>query len=440
MKVHLVSLGCARNQVDTETMSGSLLAAGHIITPEAEEAEVIVVNTCSFIESAVDESIDTILALSQLKETGACRRIVVAGCLPERFQKDIAASLPEVDQFLGTGAFDQIVRVVEEVRPKEKCLLPDPDSIVFSKADDKRMLSHAHMAYLKIAEGCDRHCTYCIIPQLRGRQKSRPLDQIVHEARGLIETGVKELVLVAQDATAYGTDLGLEHGLADLLKNLADISSSTWLRVLYGHPESIDDETIEVMGSIPTICTYFDIPVQHASNPVLKRMGRHYATKDLYRLFHSIRKRVPGASLRTTLIVGFPGETDAEFETLLSFVEDIRFDHLGVFTYSDADDLPSHQLAGHVSAEKANERYDAVMSRQLAISEANNQRFVGTTLPVLIEEASGENLYVGRTTFQAPEVDGLTFVHGHTLAPGSFARVRITDAYEYDLVGDVIAF
>ena len=437
MKVHLVSLGCARNQVDTEIMSGSLLAAGHTITPEAEQAEVVVVNTCSFIESAVDESIDTILALSQLKETGACRRIVVAGCLPERFQEDIAASLPEVDLFLGTGAFDQIVRAVEETRPKEKCLLPDPDSIVFSQADNKRILSHAHMAYLKIAEGCDRNCTYCIIPRLRGRQKSRPMAQIVHEARGLIEAGVKELVLVAQDATAYGTDLGLEHGLADLLKSLADISSSTWLRVLYGHPESIDHETIHVMGSIPNICAYFDIPVQHASNQVLKRMGRHYTKEDLYRLFHSIRKKVPGASLRTTLIVGFPGETDAEFETLLSFVEDIRFDHLGAFTYSDSDDLPSHHLEGHVSAEKAGERYDAVMSRQLVISETNNQRFVDATLPVLIEEASGENLYTGRTVFQAPEVDGLTFVHGENLQLGSFVRVRIIDAYEYDLVGEI---
>jgi len=438
MKVHLVSLGCARNQVDTETMSGSLLASGHTITPEAEQAEVVVVNTCSFIESAVDESIDTILALSQLKETGACRRIVVAGCLPERFQEDIAASLPEVDLFLGTAAFDQIVRAVEEAQPTEKCLFPDPDSIVFFPADNKRILSHAHMAYLKIAEGCDRHCTYCIIPRLRGRQKSRPMAQIVHEARGLIEAGVKELVLVAQDATAYGTDLGLSHGLADLLKSLADLSSSTWLRVLYGHPESIDDETIHVMGSIPNICAYFDIPVQHASNQVLKRMGRLYTKEDLYRLFHNIRDKVPGASLRTTLIVGFPGETDAEFETLLSFVEDIRFDHLGVFTYSDSDDLPSHHLEGHVSAEKAGERYDAVMSRQLAISETNNQRFVDATLPVLIEEASGENLYTGRTVFQAPEVDGLTFVHGENLQPGSFVRVRIIDAYEYDLVGETI--
>ena len=291
MKVHLVSLGCARNQVDTETMSGSLLASGHTITPEAEQAEVIVVNTCSFIESAVDESIDTILALSQLKETGACRRIVVAGCLPERFQEDIAASLPEVDLFLGTGAFDQIVRAVEEARPKEKCLLPDPDSIVFSQADNKRILSHAHMAYLKIAEGCDRHCTYCIIPRLRGRQKSRPMAHIVDEARGLIDAGVKELVLVAQDTTAYGTDLGLEHGLADLLKNLADISPSTWLRVLYGHPESIDDETIHVMGSTPNICAYFDIPVQHASNQVLKRMGRHYTTKRPLQAFSQHKKK-----------------------------------------------------------------------------------------------------------------------------------------------------
>jgi ribosomal protein S12 methylthiotransferase len=436
MKVHFVSLGCARNQVDTETMSGSLLAAGHTLTPEAEQAEVVVVNTCSFIESAVDESIDTILALSQLKETGACRKLVVAGCLPERYQEDIAASLPEVDLFLGTGAFDQIVKAVEAVRPQEKCLLPDPDAIVRSGTETKRILSQAHTAYLKIAEGCDRHCTYCIIPRLRGRQKSRPMPHIVQEARGLIDAGVKEIVLVAQDTTAYGIDLGLKHGLANLLTNLAEISPTIWLRVLYGHPESIDSETIAVMGGTPNICAYFDIPVQHASDPVLKRMGRHYSGKDLYRLFHDIRKRVPDASLRTTLIVGFPGETEADFETLLSFVADIRFDHLGVFTYSDADDLPSHGLAGHVSHAMAGERYDAVMSRQLAISEANNQRFVDATLPVLIEEASGENLYTGRTVFQAPEVDGLTFVHGENLQPGAVVNVKIIDAYEYDLVGE----
>ena len=437
MKVHFVSLGCARNQVDSETMSGSLLAAGHTITPEAGQAEVIVVNTCSFIESAVDESIDTILALSQLKETGACRRIVVAGCLPERFQKDIAASLLEVDQFLGTGAFDQIVMAVEAARPAEKCLLPDPDTIVLSRTDNKRVLSQPHMAYLKIAEGCDRHCTYCIIPRLRGRQKSRPMEQIVEEARSLIDDGVKELVLVAQETTAYGSDLGLGYGLADLLTNLANISPAAWLRVLYGHPESIDSETIQVMGSTPNICAYFDIPVQHASDPVLKRMGRDYTGKDLYRLFHDIRNKVPDASLRTTLIVGFPGETEADFKTLLSFVEDIRFEHLGVFTYSDSDDLPSHGLKGHVSAKKAQARFDMVMSRQLAISETNNQRYIGATLPVLIEEASEEKLYTGRTAFQAPEVDGLTFVRAENLQPGSFARVRIVDAYEYDLVGDL---
>jgi len=437
MKIHLVSLGCARNQVDSETMSGRLLASGHTITQDADEAEVIVVNTCSFIESAADESIDTILALSRLKETGACRRLVVAGCLPERYQEEIAASLPEVDQFLGTGAFDRIVTAVEAARPDEKCLLPDPDAIGFLQTDSHRILSQKHMAYLKIAEGCDRHCTYCIIPRLRGRQKSRPMARILDEARTLIGAGVKELVLVAQESTAYGSDLGLQHGLADLLTHLAEISPATWIRVLYGHPESIDQETIKVMGSTPNICAYFDIPVQHASDTVLKRMGRHYIGEDLYRLFHDIRKKVPDAVLRTTLIVGFPGETKADFETLLAFVEEIQFDHLGVFTYSDADDLPSHGIGGHVSSETANERHDTIMAHQSAISEANNQKYIDATLAVLIEEASEENLYTGRTVFQAPEVDGLTFVRGHHLQPGTFARVRIIDAYEYDLVGEI---
>jgi len=435
VKIHLASLGCARNQVDSETMTGSLVKAGHRMTDEPADAEVIVVNTCSFIESAVDESIDTILALAKLKETGACKRIVVAGCLPERFQSDIADSLPEVDLFLGTGAFDFIVPAVESTTADSKCILPDPDSIGLSESD--RVLSHPHLAYLKIAEGCDRHCTYCIIPQLRGRQKSRTPAHISEEACKLIDSGVKELVLVAQDTTAYGTDLGMKSGLATLLKQLVDISSDTWLRVLYGHPESIDMETIRAMGAIPNVCPYFDIPVQHADTRVLKSMGRLYSRKDLYALFDRIRKTVPGASLRTTLITGFPGETDDEFETLMSFVEDIRFDHLGVFTYSDSDDLPSHRLADQVSKEVASARHDAIMSRQRTISEDNNQKYIDAVFPVLIEEKTEDHLYTGRTIFQAPEVDGLTFVHAEALQPGSFTRVKITDAYEYDLVGEI---
>jgi ribosomal protein S12 methylthiotransferase len=342
-----------------------------------------------------------------------------------------------VDQFLGTGAFDLIVKAVEEAQPAEKCLLPDPDAIGFFQTDNQRYLSQTHMAYLKIAEGCDRHCTYCIIPSLRGRQKSRPVAHILDEARNLITAGVKELVLVAQESTAYGSDLGLRHGLAELLTLLADISPETWIRVLYGHPESIDPEAITVMGSTPNICAYFDIPVQHASDPVLKRMGRHYTGNDLYHLFQDIRNKVPDASLRTTLIVGFPGETAADFETLVSFVDDIRFDHLGVFTYSDSEDLPSHRMGAHVSPEKAEERHDKIMTRQLAISEANNQKYIDATLDVLIEEVSEKNLYTGRTVFQAPEVDGLTFVHGRNLKPGAFATVKITDAFEYDIVGEI---
>jgi len=438
MKIHLVSLGCARNQVDTESMTGSLVAAGHVITTEAEEADVIVINTCSFIESAVDESIDTILALAELKKTGACSRLVVAGCLPERYQKDIAASLPEVDRFIGTGAFDQIVRAVEADQTVDTCLFPDPDALAPPVKGSSRVLSQSHMAYLKIAEGCDRHCTYCIIPRLRGRQKSRPLHQVVDEARRLIEDGVRELVLVAQETTAYGSDLGMRHGLAVLLEKLADISKDVWLRVLYGHPESIDDEAIEALGGLPNVCSYFDIPVQHASSRVLRNMGRSYTRSDLYDLFGKIRARIPDASLRSTLIVGFPGETGADIDTLLSFVEKVRFDHLGVFTYSDADDLPSHRLGDHVPAETARERYELIMSRQAIIAEDNNQTHIGKTLSVLVEEASEENLYTGRTWFQAPEVDGVTYVRATSLQPGTFSRVHITDAYEYDLVGEII--
>jgi len=440
LKLHLVSLGCARNLVDSELMLGRLMNAGWTITGDPGEADTIVVNTCSFIESAANESIDTILQMAGFKQTGACRRLIVAGCLPERYREKIIEALPEVDCFLGTGAFGEIVAAVKNSCSQTRCHLPDPDLQAVQGADDPRLLSTPHTAYLKIAEGCSRHCTYCIIPKLRGGQKSRRPEDIVSEARTLIAGGVKELTLVAQDTTAYGRDLNPETGLDRLLENLSPLSGDVWFRVLYGHPDSINEKMMRTIDGYSNICSYMDIPIQHASSPILKKMGRDYTADDLFRLFDRIRALIPGAALRTTVIVGFPGETDRDFDRLLKMIEGVRFDHLGAFTYSDAEDLPSHRLSNHVPAAVARQRYDRLMTRQQEISRQVNQKHVGQVYPVLLEKRSADGLFTGRTAFQAPEVDGITYVQCgsdiDTPKIGDFLPVRIIEALAYDLIGE----
>lgn len=440
MHLYIESLGCARNQVDSENMAGELRLAGYSLVHDPVEADVIVVNTCSFVESAINESIDTILELSRFKKQGRCQRLVVAGCLPERFREAIAEALPEVDQFLGTGAFTHITDAVTGELAGDTCLLPDPDRIPIGQTM-ARERDPSPSAYLKIAEGCDRHCTYCIIPRLRGRQKSRPMDQILGEAQQLIAGDVKELNLVSQDTTYYGRDLAEPVGFETLLARLAGMATDVWIRFLYGHPESITDRVIETVAANHNLCSYFDLPVQHAATNVLKRMGRHYDRKQLTELFQHIRTKIPGAAIRTTVIVGFPGETDADFQALMAFVEQVRFDHLGVFTYSDAEDLPSHLLPGHVAPEVAQIRFDTLMARQMQISADRLSNMVGKTAPVLIETSSEPHLYEGRSMLQAPEVDGLTFVRtrpdGPTVTIGQTSMVRITETLAYDLIGEV---
>lgn len=438
MNVYLESLGCAKNMVDSEIILGQFADAGWQIVEDPARAETIIVNTCSFIKAAADESIDTILELARFKAAGSCRRLLVIGCLPERYREAISTALPEVDAFLGTGAFDRVVAAAEAVRPPSGCCLPDPDLLPAQAGDARRMVGRSPTAYLKIAEGCDRRCTYCIIPKLRGRQRSRPVREIEAEARGLIDQGIKELTLVAQETTAYGHDRDRPGDLARLLARLAGISGDVWIRLMYGHPASIDAATIAVMGEHANICAYFDLPVQHAASGVLKRMGRTYTRDDLYRLFERIRTRVPEAALRTTVIVGFPGESDQDFKDLEQMVEKVRFDHLGVFTYSDAEDLLSHGLDRHVDPQVAERRYDSLMRRQMQISSEVNQAHVKKAYPVLVEAAVEPGLYAGRTFFQAPEVDGITFVRADRLNTGQFVRVGITDALEYDLSGEPV--
>jgi ribosomal protein S12 methylthiotransferase len=430
-------------------MAGRLKKVGWNIMEDPGEADTIVVNTCSFIESATEESIDAILELAEYKREGSCNRLVVTGCLPERYRESIIDSLPEVDVFLGTGALDQIVKAVQEPRFSHQCVLPDPDTIQLQDKNAPRNISLPHIAYLKIAEGCSKTCTYCIIPKLRGKQKSRAPADIVSEAVKLVASGVKELVLVAQDTTAYGYDLSTSVNLSRLMESLADIKADDrkgcgqpWIRVLYGHPESIEDSFIETVASHGNVCSYFDIPIQHVSSKILKTMARRYTRDDLYRLFDRIRTRVPDATLRTTIIVGFPGETDKDFEEILQFAEDIRFDHLGVFIYSDSDDIASHRLKGHIPSDVAKERYHHLMSVQSGISSENNQKYIGKPIKVLVEEYLDNNLFAGRTYFQAPEVDGMAYINTapspFKLKIGSFADMRVTDAMEYDLMGEVI--
>jgi ribosomal protein S12 methylthiotransferase len=448
-KLYLESLGCARNLVDSEIMNGRLKKAGWTLTDDPEDAATIIVNTCSFIEAAAQESIDTILELAEYKKAGSCSRLVVAGCLPERYREDIVTSLPEVDVFLGTGAYDQIVGAVQDPKFTNQCVLPDPDLVALQDKDSPRNLNQPHLAYLKIAEGCSKACTYCIIPKLRGNQHSRLPDDIVSEAGRLVAGGAKELVLVAQDTTAYGRDLAQPVNLGQLMESLATLKPSDvkttggpWFRVLYGHPESIENSFIKTVASYHNVCSYFDIPIQHVSTDVLKHMGRRYTRDSLSRLFDQIRSEVPDAVLRTTVIVGFPGESDKDFEELMDFAEQVQFDHLGVFIYSDSDDLSSHHLSNHVPMDVARERYHQIMSTQSGISAENNQKYIGKIVKVLVEESLENNLFAGRTCFQAPEVDGISYINTgrlpFDLKIGCFADMRVTDAMEYDLMGEAV--
>ncbi len=440
MKLHLASLGCARNLVDSETMLGHLVKSGWEITQEPAEADAIIVNTCSFISDAVNESIDTILELAKFKKSGNCKQLLVAGCLPERFREELVSTLPEVDFFLGTGAYDQVAHILEPHpdRNKQICLLPNPEKASFPETDVPRISTSDSTAYVKIAEGCSRHCTYCIIPRLRGKHRSRPANDILHEARTLVQSGVKELTLVAQDTTYYGKDLFPPSSLAVLLSQLSEISENIWIRFLYGHPESMDENVIKTIAGHPNICSYFDIPIQHASNRILKKMGRNYSIDDLRKLYDTIHTIIPDAALRTTIITGFPGETEKDFSILMDFIQEIRFDHLGVFTYSDSHDLPSHNLPLPVDGHTANQRQDLLMNQQAVISAANNQKHIDKIYPVLIESRDSENVFIGRTYFQAPEVDGITFVSSRNLKLGDFVQTRIKNSFEYDLSGEPV--
>ena len=439
-KLLFISLGCDKNLVDSERMLGYLEGEGYQFTDAEEEADVIVVNTCCFINDAKEESIETILEMARYRREGKCRALIVAGCLAQRYQKEIQEEIEEVDAVLGTTTYDAIAETVEQVLGGRKEMrLQDIDRLVPS-GGERILTTGGHYAYLKIAEGCDKHCTYCIIPRVRGRFRSVPMEELVAEAQRLAAKGVKELILVAQETTLYGVDLYGEKRLPKLLKALCKISGLRWIRVQYCYPEEITEELIAVIREEEKICHYLDLPVQHASDKILKRMGRKTSQADLRRIIGRLREEIPDICLRTTLITGFPGETQEDHEELMAFVEECEFDRLGVFTYSAEEDTPAAGMPEQVEEEVKEERQAELMELQQEIAFEKAEDMKGRELTVFIEgQVADENAYVARTYRDAPGVDGYLFINTEEmLMSGDFARVRVTGALEYDLIGELM--
>ena len=440
MKILFISLGCDKNLVDSEVMLGLLRSEGFQLTGEEAEADVIVVNSCCFIGDAKEESINTILEMAAWKEEGVCRALIVTGCLAERYKAEVLAEMPEVDAVVGTASYDKIVEVVKDVlHLKSGCQ-------VFQNIDQtpevqvKRVVTTGgHYAFLKIAEGCDKHCTYCIIPKVRGKYRSVPMERLVRETEELAAGGVRELILVAQETTLYGCDLYGHKALPELLRKLAAIPGIVWIRIQYCYPEEITDELIQVIREEKKICRYLDIPVQHASDSVLKRMGRRTNGVQLRKMIRKLRAEIPELALRTTMISGFPGETKEDHEILMDFVEEMEFDRLGVFAYSQEEDTPAAVMETQVPEDVKEERRSEVMELQQEISLEKSQEMIGRTLLVMIEgKVADENAYVGRTYRDAPNVDGYIFINtDQEMMTGDFARVQVTGALEYDLIGEI---
>lgn len=439
MKLLFISLGCDKNLVDSEMMMGLLHDRGYEFTDNEEEADIIVINTCGFINDAKEESINTILEMAKYKENNL-KALIVAGCLVERYKNEILQELPEIDAIVGTTAFDKICDVVDDVLADKKH--NELESInKMCRPDVKRIITTGgYYSYLKIAEGCDKHCTYCSIPMIRGAYRSVPMDELVKEAEYLADNGVKELIIVAQEITVYGKDLYGEKKLPELLHRLCKIPGIQWIRLLYCYPEEITDELIETIRTEKKICHYIDMPIQHASDKILKAMGRRTNNAELRNIISKLRKEIPDICLRTTLITGFPGETEEEHQILLDFIDEMEFDRLGVFTYSPEEDTKAASLDNQVDEEVKLCRKDEIMELQQEISMDKSERLVGKEIEVIIEgKASDEDVYVGRSYMDAPSVDGYVFINSEEeLMSGDFAKVRIVKAMEYDLIGDLI--
>jgi ribosomal protein S12 methylthiotransferase len=442
LKVGFVSLGCPKNLVDTEVMMGQLAAHGHQLTSAPSEADVIVVNTCSFIDPAKQESVDTVLEMAEYKKTGRASKLIVAGCLVERYRDEIQRNIPEVDAVLGTNELERIVALCTG----EVAAAPNPlEPYLYHDLTPRVLATPRHYAYIKIAEGCDHPCSFCVIPQFRGKFRSRRFESVVSEAARLFGQGVREINLIGQDTTSYGEDLGLKDGLALLLERLAAIETDgdKWIRFLYCYPNRITQKLLDTIAAHPALVKYIDMPLQHASAPVLKRMKRGGSGEVFLRLLERIRRTIPGVAIRTSMIVGFPGETQADFEQLCQFVEAARFDRLGVFTYSDEETSGSYALDGKVDKRTMYHRRRRLMSIQRKVSRRSNRALIGREMPVLVEGPSKESdlLWEARLPGQAPEIDGVCYISDPgeiAPAPGEFRRMRITEAHDYDLVGELV--
>lgn len=441
MKILFISLGCDKNLVDSEKMLGLLDGAGYGITDDETEADIIVINTCSFIHDAKEESIQAILEMAEYRKSGSCRALIVTGCLAQRYQREIMEEIPEVDAVLGSTGADRIVEAVSQVLAgQEHSMMLEDINRPYLEGGKRLLTTGGHYAYLKIAEGCNKHCTYCIIPKLRGKYRSVPMETLLAEAEELAEGGVKELILVAQETTLYGLDLYGEKSLHVLIRKLCRIRGLRWIRVLYCYPEEIYDELIQTMKEEPKVCHYLDLPIQHANNQILKRMGRKTSKEDLTAIIGKLREEIPDIILRTTLITGFPGETQEQHQELMEFVDQMEFDRLGVFTYSAEEGTPAAAMEGQVPQEVMDERRQELMELQQEVAFDLAERRVGACATVMVEgQISGENAYVARTYGDAPGVDGYLFIHtDEVLMSGDFARVKITGACEYDLIGELI--
>ncbi len=441
MNLLFISLGCDKNLVDSEIMLGLLDAKGYRIVDDETEADVIVVNTCCFIHDAKEESIQTILEMAEYKKEGRLKALVVTGCLAQRYQQEIFEEIPEVDAILGTTSYDRIVEAVEEaLGGNGQMRIADIDAL--PSADEKRMVTTGgHYAYLKIAEGCDKHCTYCIIPKIRGSFRSVPIERLVREAARLAGQGVKELILVAQETTMYGKDLYGEKSLHKLLRELCRIGGLRWIRILYCYPEEIYDELIQVIQEEKKICHYLDLPIQHVNDEILRRMGRRTTRRQLESIVGKLRQEIPDITLRTTLITGFPGETKEQHEELMEFVDEMEFDRLGVFTYSPEEDTKAADMPDQIPEDTKEERQEELMELQQEIAFDQAEAMIGREVLVMVEgKVVDEDAYVGRTYRDAPNVDGLIFIHTQEeLVSGDFARVKVTGALEYDLIGELIS-
>ena len=440
MKILFISLGCDKNLVDTEVMLGMLASRGYEMTNDEQEADIIVINTCCFIHDAKEESIQNILEMAEYKKNGSAKALIVTGCMAERYRQEILDEIPEVDEVLGTTAYDRILDAVDAaLAGQHEVMTADLDALPLPET--KRLVTTGgHFAYLKIAEGCDKHCTYCIIPKIRGNFRSVPMERLLKEAQDLAEQGVKELILVAQETTLYGKDLYGEKSLPKLLRELCKISGIRWIRILYCYPEEITDELIQVMKEEPKICHYLDLPIQHANDTILKRMGRRTSKQELIDIVQKLRKEIQDICLRTTLITGFPGETQEQHEEVMEFIDTLEFDRLGAFTYSPEEDTPAATFEDQIDEEVKEDRQADIMELQQEIAFDKAEDMIGREVLVMIEgKVADENAYVGRTYRDAPNVDGLIFINTDVeLISGDFAKVKVTGALDYDLIGELM--